>query len=88
MLQLQRACRTGVSSTLGGPHPSSFLIFTPAPSFESSLHSLGLYLHRSRGGDSPGYGDCLRAQIPGRADTVIDGCSMPDKREGKRSPEQ
>lgn len=73
-------------STLGGPQTSSFLIFTPAPSFESSLQSLGFCLHRSPGGDPPGCGDCLRAQVPGRSDSVIDGCSMPQTRGRKKKP--
>lgn len=81
------ACRTGVGSTLGGPQASSFLIFTPAHSFKPSLHSLGLYLHRNPGGDPPGCGGRLRAQVPGCADLVIDRFSMPYKREGKRTPE-
>lgn len=63
------------------------LIFTLAPSFEPSRDSLGLYLHRSRGGGPPGCGDRLLAQVSGPEDTVIDRCSMPDEKEG-RSPEQ
>ncbi|EGV96204.1 Intercellular adhesion molecule 4 [Cricetulus griseus] len=70
----KRAHRTGVGTTLGGPQTSSFLIFTSAPSFEPSLQSLGFCLHRSHGWDPPGCGGCLRAQVPGRADSVINGC--------------